>query len=83
MIRRLIILLLIVGCSPFKQEICVLKDPNINDNNIPIYYCYLQTGESECIDNSKDYGFDLIYMGDSYDCDEYCNSIPDEICKIQ
>ena len=81
MIRRLIILLLIVGCGNiFPDEgICVLKD--MEDN---LYTCYPDTPESQCIADSDNNDSIIIrYWGESYDCNEFCNSqIPDEICEI-
>ena len=82
MIRRLIILLLIVGCDNFFKEedgICVLKD--MEDN---LYTCYPDTPESQCIADSDNNDSIIIrYWGESYDCNEFCNSqIPDEICEI-
>ena len=49
MIRRLIILLLIVGCGNIfpNEGICVLKD--MEDN---LYTCYPDTPESQCIADS-------------------------------
>ena len=69
MIRRLIILLLIVGCGIFEEEICVLKDDSSNK-----FDCYPQTDESQCISNSQNKEFVLLYQGDKYeDCQDWCN----------
>ena len=81
MIRRLIILLLIVGCDNFFQDegICVLKYTGTN-----LYKCYPDTTESQCIGDSDNNDSIIIrYWGENYDCNEFCNSqIPDEICEI-
>ena len=81
MIRRLIILLLIVGCDNFFQDegICVLKYTETN-----LYKCYPDTPESQCIADSDNNDFIIIrYWGESYDCDEYCNNkLANEICEI-
>ena len=80
MIRRLIILLLIVGCGIFEPEgICVLINTETNTNN-----CYPQRPESQCkSDAEMSETIMLRYWGESYDCNEFCNSqIPDEICEI-
>ena len=81
MIRRLIILLLIVGCDNFFQDegICVLKYTETN-----LYKCYPDTPESQCIADADNNDSIIIrYWGESYDCDEYCNNkIPNEICEI-
>ena len=81
MIRRLIILLLIVGCDNFFQDegICVLKYTETN-----LYKCYPDTPKSQCIADSDNNDSIIIrYWGESYDCDEYCNNkIPNEICEI-
>ena len=81
MIRRLIILLLIVGCDNFFQDegICVLKYTETN-----LYKCYPDTPESQCISDSDNNDSIIIrYWGESYDCDEYCNNqLANEICEI-
>ena len=80
MIRRLIILLLIVGCGIFEPEgTCVLKYTETN-----LYKCYPDTTESQCIGDSDNNDSIIIrYWGENYDCNEFCNSqIPDEICEI-
>ena len=81
MIRRLTILLLLVGCDTlFEVEgICVLINTTTNANN-----CYPETTESQCrSDAEKNETIFLRYWGESYDCDEYCNNkIPNEICEI-
>ena len=81
MIRRLIILLLIVGCDNiFPDEgICVLQD--MEDN---LYTCYPDTPESQCIADSDNNDSIIIrYWGENYDCDEYCNNqLANEICEI-
>ena len=81
MIRRLIILLLIVGCDNFFQDegICVLKYTETN-----LYKCYPDTPKSQCIADSDNNDSIIIrYWGENYDCNEFCNSqIPDEICEI-
>ena len=80
MIRRLIILLLIVGCdSLFEVEgICVLINTETNTNN-----CYPQLPEDQCKSDAKmSETIHLRYWGESYECDVFCNSIPDEICEI-
>ena len=81
MIRRLIILLLIVGCDNFFQDegICVLKYTETN-----LHICYPDLSESQCNDDvNNNESFILIYWGQNYDCNEFCNSqIPDEICEI-
>ena len=81
MIRRLIILLLIVGCDNFFQDegICVLKYMETN-----LYKCYPDTPESQCIADSDNNDSIIIrYWGESYDCDEYCNNqLANEICEI-
>ena len=81
MIRRLIILLLIVGCDNFFQDegICVLKYTETNS-----YNCYPQITESQCIADSDNNDSIIIrYWGESYDCDEYCNNqLANEICEI-
>ena len=81
MIRRLIILLLIIGCDNFFQDegICVLKYTETN-----LYKCYPDTPESQCIADSNNNDSIIIrYWGESYDCDEYCNNqLANEICEI-
>ena len=80
MLRRLIILLLIVGCGIFEAEgTCVLINTETNTNN-----CYSQTPEAQCkSDAEKSETIMLIYWGVNYDCNEFCNhQIPDEICEI-
>ena len=82
MIRRLIILLLIVGCEYnfFQDEgICVLINTTTNTN-----ICYPQITESHCrSDAEKNENIHIRYWGESYDCNEYCNNkIPNEICEI-
>ena len=81
MIRRLIILLLIVGCDNFFQDegICVLKYTETN-----LYKCYPDTPEAQCkSDAEMSETIMLRYWGESSDCNEFCNSqIPDEICEI-
>ena len=81
MIRRLIILLLLVGCDNFFQDegICVLKYTETN-----LYKCYPDTPESQCIADSDNNDSIIIrYWGESYDCDEYCNNkLTNEICEI-
>ena len=81
MIRRLIILLLIVGCDNFFQDegICVLKYTETN-----LYKCYPDTPESQCIADADNNDSIIIrYWGESYDCDEYCNNkLANEICEI-
>ena len=80
MIRRLIILLLFVGCGIFEPEgICVLKYTETN-----LYKCYPDTPESQCIADSDNNDSIIIrYWGESYDCDEYCNNqLVNEICEI-
>ena len=81
MIRRLIILLLIVGCDNFFQDegICVLKYTETN-----LYKCYPDTPKSQCIADSDNNDSIIIrYWGESYDCDEYCNNqLANEICEI-
>ena len=81
MIRRLIILLLIVGCDNFFQDegICVLKYTETN-----LYKCYPDTPESQCIADANNNDSIIIrYWGESYDCDEYCNNkLANEICEI-
>ena len=69
-IRRLIILLLIVGCDNFFQDkgICVLKYMETNS-----YNCYPQTIESQCIaDSEKNNSIIIRYWGENYDCNEFC-----------
>ena len=76
MIRRLIILLLIIGCDNDiiqigfkKEEICVLKDDDSNK-----FDCYPQIDESLCKSDAQNKGFALIYHGDKYeDCQDWCN----------
>ena len=79
--KRLIILLLIVGCDNFFQDegICVLKYTETN-----LYKCYPDTPESQCIADSDNNDSIIIrYWGESYDCDEYCNNqLANEICEI-
>ena len=80
LIKSLIILLLIVGCDNFFQDegICVLKYTETN-----LYKCYPDTPESQCIADSDNNDSIIIrYWGENYDCNEFCNSIPDEICEI-
>ena len=81
MIRRLIILLLLVGCDNFFQDegICVLKYTETN-----LYKCYPDTPEPQCIADSNNNDSIIIrYWGESYDCDEYCtNKLANEICEI-
>ena len=80
MLRRLIILLLIVGCGEFDDEgICVLKYTETNS-----YICYPETSESHCIaDAENDESIIIRYWGESYDCEEYCNNqLVNEICEI-
>ena len=79
MIRRLIILLLIVGCGIFEPEgICVLINTETNTNN-----CYPQIPEDQCKSDAKmSKTIHIRYWGESPDCNEFCNSIPDEICEI-
>ena len=79
--KLLLIILLIVGCDTlFEVEgICVLINTTTNTNN-----CYPQKTKSHCrSDAEKNETINLRYWGESYDCDEYCNSkIPNEICEI-
>ena len=80
MIRRLIILLLFVGCGIFEPEgICVLFNTETNTNN-----CYPQRPEAQCkSDAGNSETIHLRYWGESYDCNEFCNSqISDELCEI-
>ena len=88
MIRRLIILLLIVGCGGIPcaitfscgdEGICVLKYTETN-----LYKCYPDTPKSQCISDSDNNDSIIIrYWGESYDCDEYCNNqLANEICEI-
>ena len=81
MIRRLTILLLIVGCDNFFQDegICVLKYTETN-----LYKCYPDTPESQCIADADNNDSIIIrYWGESYDCNEYCNNkLANEICEI-
>ena len=81
MIRRLIILLLIVGCGVLQEEegICVRRNMETNSN-----HCYPTTTESQCSDDvQNNESLILIHWGQNYDCNEFCNSqIPDEICEI-
>ena len=70
MIRRLIILVLIVGCDNFFQDegICVLRYTETN-----VYNCYPQTTESQCIADSKRNDSIIIrYWGENYDCKGFC-----------
>ena len=70
MLRRLIILLLIVGCDNFFQDegICVLKYTETN-----LYKCYPDTPESQCIADSDNNDSIIIrYWGENYDCNEFC-----------
>ena len=70
MLRRLIILLLIVGCDNFFQDegICVLKYTETNS-----YNCYPQTTESQCIaDSEKNNSIIIRYWGENYNCNEFC-----------
>ena len=70
MFCRLTILLLIAGCALFKEEICVLKDDNSNK-----FDCYPQIDESQCISDSENKGFALIYQGKYYEnCQDWCNN---------
>ena len=83
MIRRLIILLLIVGCDyaptehthePEPENICViyeLKSLGPGDV-IELFRCYTDVSETIC---SAYYVQDdsLKYWGDEYTCEEYCN----------
>ena len=80
MIRRLLILLLIVGCRIFEPEgICVLINTETNTNN-----CYPQRPEAQCkSDAGNSETIMLKYWGNSYDCNEFCNSqMEDAICEI-
>jgi len=81
MMRRLIILLLIVGCDNFFQVegICVLKYTETN-----LYKCYPDTPESQCIADSDNNDSIIIrYWGESYNCHEYCNNqLANEICEM-
>ena len=77
MIRRLIILLLIVGCGGIPcaitfscgdEGICVLKYTETNS-----YNCYPQITESQCIADSDNNDSIIIrYWGENYDCNEFC-----------
>ena len=82
MIRRLIILLLIVGCDNFFQDegICVLKYTETN-----LYKCYPDTPESQCIADADNNDSIIIrYWGQNYNCDEFCNIvIPNETCEVK
>ena len=62
MIRRLIILLLIVGCGIFEPEgICVLINTETNTNN-----CYPQRPEDQCKSDAKmSETIHLRYWGES------------------
>ena len=79
--KLLLILLLIIGCDTlFEVEgICVLTNTTTNANN-----CYPDTTESQCRSDAKNsQEINLRYWGESFDCNEYCNSqIPNEICEI-
>ena len=79
----LLFTLLVVGCETlfeFEVEgICVLTNTTTNANN-----CYPDTTESQCnSDANNSQEINLRYWGESFDCNEYCNSqIPNEICEI-
>jgi len=78
--KLLSILLLIVGCGIFEAEgNCVLLNTETNTN-----HCYPQTPEAQCkSDAEKSETIMIIYWGENYNCNEFCNSqIPDEICEI-
>ena len=89
MIRRLIILLLIVGCGDIPcaitfscgdEGICVLKYTETNS-----YNCYPQTTESQCIKDAKNNeSIILRHWGPNYNCDEFCDRIiPNETCEVK
>ena len=79
--KLLIIALLIVGCDTYfePEGICVLINTETNTNN-----CYPQRPEAQCkSDAEMSETIHLRYWGESYDCDQYCNSqIPYERCEI-
>ena len=83
MIRRLIILLLIVGCeyNLFQDEgICVLKYADTNS-----YNCYPQLSESQCIADAENNDSIIIrYWGEDYDCNEFCaeETTPSDTCIV-
>ena len=64
----------------FKEEegICVRRNMETNSN-----HCYPTTTESQCSDDvQNNESLILIHWGQNYDCNEFCNRIPDEICEI-
>ena len=78
--KLLPLVLLIVGCNIFgeKEGICVLI--NMETNTI---LCYPQRPESQCRSEAENNEtIHLRYWGESPNCNEFCNSIPDEICEI-
>ena len=69
MIRRLIILLLIVGCDIFEDEdththdgICVIKYESV-------YYCYSKLTQVECIEDTA-----LNWWFETQECSEFCQN---------
>ena len=80
MIRRLIILLLIVGCENFLQDegICVLKDITIPNKIL----CFPQLTESSCLSDTSNSNITFIIWRKNQNCDEFCNSVIDEECEI-
>ena len=81
MIRKLIILLLIVGCDNFFQDegICVLKYTGTD-----LYKCYSDTSESQCNADSDNNEFiNIVYWGKNYNCDEFCSEVitPSDTCN--
>ena len=68
MIRRLIILLLIVGCeiSEGDVDICVLK------SGFYYTYCYKDVSEAICLDKADQDEF--YYWGNDYTCAEGCEN---------
>ena len=80
MLRRLIILLLIVGCENFLQNegICVIKDINIPNKIL----CFPQTTESSCLSDTNNSNITFIIWRENQNCDEFCNNVIDEECQI-
>ena len=81
MIRRLTILLLIVGCKEMtnlvlNEGICILRDITI-----PKILCFPQVTESTCYGNTND-NLTFIDWKQNQNCNEFCNSVIDEECEI-
>ena len=74
MIRRLTILLLIVGCEkePTEIEICGLKSSPEHPGGDTEYYCYSDVSEAKCNSKAETYSYSVDFHGSSKTCAEYC-----------